>query len=78
MILKNNIIILEAEINDKILGQIRELKDSHPEKLEVIAACVAMIHKDFPEIEIFEVGSNYIVTESRMYIALFEDEIEMS
>lgn len=78
MKLKNNVIVLETSISDKVLTQIKEMKNEHPDKEAVITACVKMIKRDYPEIEIFEVGPNYIITESRMYLAMFEDEIEMT
>lgn len=76
MKIKNTVYILEAEIDNEILRQMKALKAHHPDKEAVIAECLSELKTNFPKLEIFAVGPDYIVTEKSMYFALFEDEME--
>lgn len=75
MKIKNTVNVVESEIDDEVLRQVKALKAWHPDKKAVIQECLKEIKEKFPEIEIFEVGPDYIVTEKSMYFALFEDEM---
>lgn len=75
--IKNAITLLEAVIDDELLREVIALKAHHPDKETVIKECVEELRTKFPEVEIFKVGPDYIVTETSMYIALFDDELKL-
>lgn len=76
---EENIIVLSTKINDDIIAALRAVpaKEVDPMIKDLIDSCVKDIKDSGEDIEIFEIGPHYIVTENSLYIAVFEDQIEI-
>lgn len=76
---EENIIVLSTKINDEIIAALRAVpvKEVDPMIKELIDNRIADIKNSGEDIEIFETGPHYIVTENALYIAVFEDQIEI-
>lgn len=66
------IIVLETEINNDVIQQLKQADDNDPHLKEVIDAYVVTLERE--DIEIFEIGNDFIVCENAIYIAVYEDE----
>ncbi len=67
------IVVLETEINDDVIQQLKQADDNDPHLKEVIDAYAKALEGE--DIEIFEIGNDFIVCENAIYIAVYEDEL---
>lgn len=72
-----DIIVLDIEINDEVINILR-VHDDFDEQLNFVIRAYAAHIEDNEDIDIFEIGNTYLVTESVIYVAAYADEFEIN
>jgi hypothetical protein len=70
-----DIIIISCRIEDNVVAELKTIGRVDPEIKAAIALVVKEIKESEQDIEIFEIGGCYIITEKSIIIACYEDEL---
>lgn len=78
IVASKDIIVLETKLNDDVIAQLKSISnDEVADDIKLVIKAYTMeLEEKYPNVELFEIGSHYIVTEDCIYIAVYADEIE--